>query len=176
MRLHVNTFTSPSEKYLTDTMKCPLWLMCDCAALQSHAAAVSTRSLTTVTVIRPHSENNSMSYLEIFILFCIFVLNVTYGLVHDFTKLAPQHRETPVSSLKHLSVFCSWRKKRKQRNNWAVQWAGNGARSWHWRILHRSISLSLNSYTEKTPNTLTHIQEQHHLHPDTLTWYVLTTL
>ncbi len=31
------------------------------------------------------------------------------------TKVVPQHRETPVSSPKHLSVFCSWEKK-KQRN------------------------------------------------------------
>lgn len=35
------------------------------------------------------------------------------------TKVAPQHRETPVLSLKHLSLFCSggWGGGRKQRNN-----------------------------------------------------------
>ncbi len=32
----------------------------------------------------PHPENDSTSYLEIFLLFCIFVLNVMYGLVYDY--------------------------------------------------------------------------------------------
>ena len=90
------------------------------------------------------------------------------------TKLVPQHRETPVSSLKLLSCFffCSWDKKKKTKKQlWPVQWAGRGAGSWHWRILPRSICLSLTD-----THTRTHTEtDTKYTHTYSGTTYILTS-
>lgn len=98
-----------------------------------------------------NSTTLKMSYLEIFILFCIFVLNVMYGLVYDFTKVVPQHCELSVSSLKHLSVFYSWKKTNKETTLTSTM-------GWKWSsvltlVYTASLYFSLTQLTHRESDT-----------------------
>ena len=95
------------------------------------------------------------------------------------TKVVPQHQETPVLSLKHLSVFCSWENK-KQRNN-SDQYNGLEKELGPYTGLY-CITLSLrhslthtNTHKHRPRHTHTHTQRNRHfIHTHSAKTYFLT--
>lgn len=67
------------------------------------------------------------------------------------TKVVPQHRETPVSSPKHQSVFCSWEKTKQNKETSLTSTKG-------WK---RSSGLTL-AYTASLYFSLTHSHRNRH--------------
>lgn len=83
------------------------------------------------------------------------------------TKVVPQHGGTPISLLKHLSVFCSWKKKKEHNKETSL------TSTMGWK---RSSILTL-AYTASLYFSLTRIhteKDSKNTHTHSATTYFLT--